>query len=133
MCRFEREDLDERDSIDLNREEMAYPGCGCLKLAEWDPHPMCHEHMGIHHAEGLAAHITVPYCYYCEKLLLHQRYQWLSYRASATRANVVDDHDASQRATDQVGGSGLGAWGFNEQQAWLANVVVLISWLITLG
>ena len=42
-----------------------------------------------------------------EKLLLHQRYQWLSDRALATTANVVDDHDASQRATDRgVSGSG---------------------------
>ena len=64
----------------------------------------------------LAANIMVPTCLYCVKLLLHQRYQWLSNRALATRANVVDNHDASQRATDQVGGSGLGAWGLDDQQ-----------------
>ena len=49
-----------------------------------------------------------------------------------TRANVVDNKDTGQRATDQVGGSGLGAWGLDDQQVaspaserghahWLAN------------
>ena len=54
--------------------------------------------------------------YYCVKLLFHQRFPWLSDLAHVTRANVVDNQDTGQRATDRVGGSGLGAWIFDDQQ-----------------